>query len=163
MIPEEDQIASLCRELDLDLDCYSFQFLWLMPIIEVMWADGRCQKEEIETLLHYADRFVGLVGQDVPQITSERVRRFFLPLLEPSAVNDSGKRETLSRLVDQIIQDVVEPSRQDKRLHLFQICHEVAAAAQAGPTQGAGRRVSGEEERLLLELFNALRLGEIAP
>jgi len=159
MIPEDDPIALLCRELGLDLDCYSFQFLWLMPIIEVMWADGRCQKEEVETLLHYVDRFVALVNPDVPEITTERARRFFLPLLEYSAAVDRSQRKRLARLVDQIIHDVVEPARHDKRLYLFQICREVA---HIGVKSAADRLISAEEERLLMELFKALRLGEKA-
>jgi len=153
---DDEMIASLCRELELDLDCYNFQFLWLMPIIEVMWADGRCQKEEIETLFHYVDAFVKLVRRDVPEITSERARRFFLPLLEPPTPSDPRKQASLARLVDQIVQDVVEPYAQDKRSQLFRICTDVAAAARAeGEPE---RRISVEEARLLKDLFRALRL-----
>ena len=157
-MPHDDaMIAALCQDLGLQLDYYNFQFLWLMPIIEVMWADGRCQKEEIETLFHYVDLFVKLVSHDVPQITTERARRFFMPLLEPSAINQPRKRAGLARLVDQIVRDVVEPAHQDKRLHLFHICAEVAAAALAEET---GRRISDEEGRLLRDLFRELRLAD---
>lgn len=156
---DDEMIASLCQGLDLKLDCYNFQFLWLIPIIEVMWADGRCQKEEIEILFHYADRFVDLVAHDVPQITRERARHFFMPLLDPAAVNDPGKRAGLTRLADRIIQDVVEPAHQDKRLHLFHICAEVAAAARVDG-QEPGEQISEEEERLLRGLFMELRLGQ---
>jgi len=155
---DDEMIASLCQDLDLDLDCYNFQFLWLMPIIEVMWADGRCQKEEIETLFYYVDAFVKLVRADVPEITSDRARRFFLPLLEGPAPKDPRKQASLARLVDQIVQDVVEPSPQDKRSRLFHICTEVAAAARAEEQDEPGRRISAEEGRLLKELFRALRL-----
>ncbi len=158
-MPHDDTlITALCQDLDLELDCYTFQFLWLMPIIEVMWADGRCQKEEIEVLFQYVDRFVKLVNRDVPQITTERARRFFLPLLEASAVNDPDKRAGLARLVDQIIHDVVAPAHQDKRLHLFHVCAEVAAAALADMADEPQRRISQEEGRLLRDLFKALRL-----
>jgi hypothetical protein len=157
MSRDHEMIAALCRDLGLQLDHYNFQFLWLMPIIEVMWADGRCQKEEIETLFHYLERFVKLVNHDVPQITTERARRFFLPLLEPAAASDPRKRAGLARLVDQIIQDVVEPARQDKRLHLFQVCAEVAAAARA---EDADKRISDEEYRLLKSLLGELRLAD---
>lgn len=157
---DDEMLNTLCQELDLELDCYNFQFLWLIPIIEVMWADGRCQKEEIEILFHYTDRFVDLVSHDVPQITRERARRFFVPLFDPAAVNDPGKRASLTRLADQIIQDVVEPAHQDKRLHLFHICAEVAAAARVDGQQGPGWLISEAEERLLKGLFKELRLGQ---
>lgn len=156
---DDEMIASLCQGLDLELDCYNFQFLWLIPIIEVMWADGRCQKEEIEILFHYVDRFVARVAHEVPQITRERARRFFMPLLDSAAVNDPGKRAGLTRLADQIIKDVVEPAHQDKRLHLFHICAEVAAAARVD-WQEPGDQISEEEERLLKGLFMDLRLGQ---
>jgi hypothetical protein len=152
---DDNMIASLCRDLELDLDCYNFQFLWLMPIIEVMWADGRCQKEEVETLFYYLDAFVRLVHEDVPEITSARARRFFLPLLEASALNDPRKRACLARLVDLIVEDVVEPSPQHKRSRLFQICAEVAAAARA---EDADKRISAEEARILKDLFRDLRI-----
>ncbi|MFM8332422.1 MAG: hypothetical protein ACKN9T_12100 [Candidatus Methylumidiphilus sp.] len=48
MLRDDTAIADLCQQLDLDLDNYNYQFLWLVPIIEVMWADGRCQKEEVK-------------------------------------------------------------------------------------------------------------------
>jgi hypothetical protein len=155
MLRDDAAIAALCKELGLQLDAYNFQFLWLMPIIEVMWADGRCQKEEIETLFHYVEQFVALVNRDVPQITTERARHFFMPLLEPAAIKNPQMRAGLARLVDQIVQDVIEPARQDKRLHLFHICAEVADAAHA---DGTGRRISEEEGRLLKALFNDLGL-----
>jgi hypothetical protein len=159
-MPHDDEmLTALCRDLGLQLDHYNFQFLWLMPIIEVMWADGRCQKEEIETLFHYAGLFVKLVNHDVPEITVERAKRFFLPLLEPSAISNPRKQALLARLVDQIIQDVVEPAHRDKRSHLFHICAEVAAAARADDEIDPKRRFSEEEGRLLKNLFRDLRLG----
>lgn len=160
MYRDEKKIASLCKALGLDLDCYNFQFLWLMPIIEVMWADGHCQQEEVETLLHHIDRFVDLVNPDVPQITKARARRFFQPLLEPSAVADPAKRASLSQLVDQIIQDLMEPARRDKRLHLLQICWGVAKASHSGSKEVPGRQISQEEEHLLKDLIKALKLGD---
>jgi hypothetical protein len=160
MLRDDERIATLCQELELDLDCYNFQFLWLLPIVEVMWADGRCQKEEVEILLHYVDRFAELVRRDVPEITPERARRFFLPLLETEAINDPHKRAGLSRLVDQIIRDVVALALQDKRLHLFSICLDVAAAAQDGEQGPDQRSVTTAEKQLLRDLFRELRLGE---
>jgi hypothetical protein len=161
MLRDDEIIASLCRDLDLELDCYNYQFLWLLPIIEVMWADGHCQKEEIETLFHYVEAFVKLVRRDVPQITSERARLFFLPLLEKQALNDPRKRAYLSMLVSQIIKDVVEPSHQDKRSKLFHICAEVAAAARNEETGDPLRPIAAEEARLLKALFHDLRLGDV--
>lgn len=162
-MPRDDEmLAALCQDLGLHLDHYNFQFLWLVPIIEVMWADGRCQKEEVETLFHYVGLFVRLVGHEVPEITVERARRFFLPLLEPPAIGNPRKRAALTRLVDQIIQDVVEPAHRDKRSHLFYICAEVAAAARTEDEIDPRRRFSDEEGRLLKNLFRDLRLGENA-
>lgn len=161
MLRDDTAIADLCQQLDLDLDNYNYQFLWLVPIIEVMWADGRCQKEEVETLFHYVEVFVKRVNPDVPQITMPRARRFFMPLLKPSAVNDPSKRMLLSQLVDQIIQGVVEPARQDKKRHLFHICHEVAAAARVNAADTEEAQVSQEEERLLRNLVKDLRLESV--
>lgn len=153
-------IASCCQSLGLQLDCFNFQLLWLMPIIEVMWADGHCQKEEVETLFHYLERFVKLVNDDVPEITFERARQFFLPLLKTSAIDDPRMRAKLTRLVDHIVQHVVEPAHQDKRLYLFEICKEVAEAAQWEAPAGNSRKIVLEEELLLKDLFRDLRLGK---
>ena len=158
MFHEDEMIATMCKDLELDLDLYTFQFLWLMPIIEVMWADKYCQKEEVDTMFHYVDRFVSLVNKDYPHITTERARCFFRPLLQPSAFNDPRKRAGLNRLVDKIIQDVVEPAHQDKRSRLFHICMEVATAAQCGQTKYPISRISPEEAHLLNDLLYKLRL-----
>ncbi|MFM8332423.1 MAG: hypothetical protein ACKN9T_12105 [Candidatus Methylumidiphilus sp.] len=98
----------------------------------------------------------------MPQITMQRARRFFMPLLEPSAANDPSKRMLLSQLVDQIIQGVVEPARQDKKRHLLHICHEVAVAARDNAGDAEEAQVSQEEERLLRNLVKDLRIESVA-
>lgn len=154
----DEFIASLCPSFALELDSINFQFLWLVPIIEVMWADGRCQREEAETFFHAVDRFVRLVSRDAPAITSERARRFFQPFLDGSVGLNPRKRAELTRLSDFIIDELVAPAHRDKRSHLFDICVEVAAAAHAVDADRQGRRISSREERLLKELLRDLRL-----
>jgi len=158
MIYEDEMITILCRDLELDLNLYTFQFLWFIPIIEVMWADRRCEKQEVDILFHYVDSFVRQVNTDIPHINTECARRFFMPLLKPAAINDPRKREGLSRLVDKIIQDVVEPAHPEKRSRLFHICTEVAMAAQSGITGRSGSWISAEEAHLLQDLLYELRL-----
>lgn len=156
----QERIDELCRELGLDIDCFSFQFLWFLPVIQVMWADGICQKEEIESLLHHLDRFVDLVKKDVPEITAEKARRFFMPLLDVSAKQDPFMRRSLNELVDLILADVLEPARRQKRLQLFELCLEVAESSrhsEAGPEEGS---VSEGEERILRDLLRSLHLLE---
>lgn len=155
---DDDFIASLCPSFDLDLDCYNFQFLWLIPIIEIMWADGHCHPEEIETLFRCVDRFVDRVKRDTPEITGARARRFFQPFLDPTVGSDARKRTELSRLSDYIVAELVSPALRDKRTYLFRICLEVAAAAGHGGERGDVQRISEEEEKLLLDLFRELRL-----
>jgi hypothetical protein len=155
---DDEFIASLCPSFDLELNSFNFQLLWLIPIVEVMWADGRCQREEAEVLFHCVDRFVKLVGRDAPEITSERARRFFQPFLDASVGRNSRKRAELTRLSDYIIQELVAPAHRDKRTHLFDICVEVATSARADQPERAGRRISSEEERLLADLLRELGL-----
>jgi hypothetical protein len=158
MLPREEFIASRCLSFGLALDCVDFQFLWLLPVVEVMWVDGRCQRQEVEILLHYADRFVGLVKADVPEITGERIRRFLQPFLDASVGNNPRKRAELTRLADFIVHELVAPAHQDKRHHLYEICVEVALAARAVEEGRPGRRICGPEERLLKDLLRDLRL-----
>lgn len=154
----DEFIASLCPSIELELDSVNFQFLWLLPIIEVMWADGRCQQEEVETFFRAVDRFVRLAGRDAPEITRERARRFFRPFLDSSVGSNPHKRAELNRLSQFIIEELVAPALPDKRAHLFDICVEVAAAVQAVEADRTGRRISVEEERLLKDLLRELRL-----
>jgi hypothetical protein len=156
----DEFIASLCPSFELELDSINFQFLWLVPIIEVMWADGRCQREEAEILFHTVDRFVTLVSGVAPEITSERARRFFQPFLDSSVGVSSHKRAELTRLSDFIIDELVAPAHRDKRSHLFDICVDIAAAAHAGEAGREGRRISSAEERLLKDLLRDLRLDQ---
>jgi hypothetical protein len=148
-------IVSLCPSFDWELDDLNFQFLWLIPIIEVMWADGRCQRAEAETLFHYVDRFVALAGRDIPELTGERARRFLQPFLDASVGRNPRKRAELAGLCDFIIAEWVSPARRDKRVHLFEICVDVAMAARV---EGSAGRIAPEEERLLVELFRELHL-----
>ncbi|MGZ8217499.1 hypothetical protein [Methylomagnum sp.] len=154
----EEFIATRCLSFGLALDYVDFQFLWLLPVVEVMWADGHCQRQEAETLLHYADRFVDLVGVDVPEITSERVRRFLQPFLDASVGHNPRKRGELTRLANFIVSELVAPAHWDKRSHLYEICVEVAMAARAVDGGRPGRRISAPEERLLKDLLRDLRL-----
>lgn len=156
----DDYIASLCPSFALELDSINFQFLWLVPIIEVMWADGRCQREEAEVFFHAVDRFVSLVNGVAPEITPERARRFFQPFLDGSVGLNPRKRAELTWLSDFIIDELVAPAHRDKRGHLFDICVEVAAAAHAVEPDRRERRISAEEERLLKDLLRDLRLDQ---
>lgn len=154
----EEFIAARCLSFGLALDYVDFQFLWLLPVVEVMWADGCCQRQEAEILLHYADRFVALVGADVPEITRARVRRFLQPFLDASVGNSPRKRAELTQLTNFIVHELVAPAHQDKRHHLYEICVEVALAARAMEDGRPGRQISGQEERLLKDLLRDLRL-----
>lgn len=155
---DDEFIASLCPSFDLELDGVNFQFLWLIPIIEVMWADGRCQREEIELLFHYVDRFVRLVRPDFPALTEARARRFLQPFLDASVGLNPRKRAELGRLRDYIVSEVMASALPDKRAHLFQICVEVAASAQVAVSDPQARRIMAAEERLLADLCRELRL-----
>jgi hypothetical protein len=158
MLHSDEYIQSLCPSLGLEIDALSFQFLWLVPVVEMLWADGRCQREEVRVLLHYADRFVNLASREVPGITRERVRQFLRPLLDPSVGRNPRKRAELTRLSDFILQERVAPAHRDRRKHLFDICVEVAAAANADEPERLDRRISVREERLLSQLLKELQL-----
>lgn len=151
-------IASLCPSFDLELGVINFQFLWLVPLIEVMWADGRCQKEEIEVLFQAVERFVNTVKPEAPEITLERAQRFLAPLVDASIGYDPRKLTELTRLSDFIIDELVSSSHHDKRLDLFNICVEIAAAAQAVESERKGRRISQGEEQVLRTLLQDLNL-----
>jgi hypothetical protein len=155
----DEFIASICPSFDLKLDSVSHSLLWLIPVINVMWADGRIQREEAEVLLGAADRFVRLHSADAPELTHARVGEFLAPFLDSELGSDPWKRAELTRLADFIVNEMVAPDHRDKRDHLFDICVEVAAAARATEEDREGRRISSGEEVLLKELLGALRLG----
>jgi hypothetical protein len=158
MLPSEQDIQALCPSLGLSLDAIDLQFLWLVPVVNLMWVDDRCQPEEVKVLLHYADRYVQSVAREVPGVTRERIRAFLKPLLDPAIGRDPAKRAELARLSAFIVKERAVQGSLNGRSLLLDICVQVARVAGTEDAEPGGRKISIHEEKLLADLLRALRL-----
>jgi len=154
--PEE---IALILERDCGLDRKHIYLLELIPLIEMMWADGKNQAAEIELVHRYALEHLARLeraaaGQTVLAVAE--LDDFFERLVhnrpDPGLLRKLGDLATSSAFAfHNSDQDARALSRRD----VLDRCLQIAIANIHGPTAGRERLVA-EEKRLLLDLMVAL-------
>lgn len=136
---------------EFQLPAESIYLLHLVPLIEVMWADGRSQRAE-RTLIHEYSMtlqrtWAQKAGKEV--ISDQVVQDFFKRFL-----NQQPPAEELQRLRALLLElphsETAEPAlRLDTVLDL---CLDVAACAVPHYPYGLHERITSEEKRIIKEL-----------
>jgi len=153
----QDELEILIR--DFGLKSIDVQFLDLIPLIEVMWADGRNQQPELNllyrfTLEHIArlDRGAGVHTVSVAD-ANDFLDRFAHRRPPP---------ELLERLRNFVFDRNQNRSNQDAVRHrnetMLDYCMDIAAACVPRYPYGMHDRIVRDEKKFLKELIQQLPL-----
>ncbi len=160
-------VSSLSREEILqeivnnhDLSPQHIYLLDLIPLIEMIWADGKTQDAEISLLYDYVIRHLAELnneagGEDIVTVDDANafLDRFLATRPDPALL------KSLRELALTLSQQHSDPQRTANRgNNLLNFCLDIAAAAVAEYPYEKHDRVMESEKRLLTEIMFSLRL-----
>ena len=141
---------------DFGLTSETIYLLPLVPLVEVMWADGMLQRSEVdvfhECLTRYVDSLYRLAdNQEVVSVAE--AQKFARDLFK--APHDPLKLRRLRELAVQVLN--LDPDVENRRT-VMDNCLDLAAIAVSRYPYGRRERVMTAEKQLLHELFETLNL-----
>lgn len=161
-LTREDALAVL--ETQYGIRGREVYLLELIPLIEMVWADGQKQKAEVGLVYEFALRRLAELdrqahGMDV--LSAGQVNAFIERFLSKRP-NPATLRE-LRQLAMPVIFDHSDPRVNDKRRRIIlEYCLDIGAAAVHRYPYGAHERFSQPEKALLLELVEELQPAALA-
>ena len=149
-----DALESLVGDFGLTPE--TVYLLPLVPLVEVMWADGSLQRSEIdvfhECLTRHVDHLFHL-ADDQAVVTVAEAQRFARDLFK--APHDPLKLRRLRELAVQALN--LDPDVEQRRT-VMDNCLDLAAIAVSRYPYGRRERVMAAEKQVLHELFETLNL-----
>lgn len=153
-MPWNETVKALSDEFGLPAE--SVYLLPLVPLIEIMWADGKVQPAEMSLLYdsvtrRLAELHTAAAGEEVLSIAdAEAFLDHFL--------KDRPDPERLRRLRELTVQLMNATASDAERRSLLDSCMDIAAAAVSTYPYERRDRVMAVEKTLLHELFETLHL-----
>jgi hypothetical protein len=129
----------------------------LVPLIEMMWADGKVQSAEVELLENFATvhlkRINHAVGHEA--LTADSLDRFIKRFTEQRP--DAQLLETIRALLPKVrLSSSDELGNQALRESLLAWCLDIAAASTTEYPYGMNERFCAAEKRCFFEILNTL-------
>ena len=136
----------LAREFDLKPA--DFYFLDLIPLIEVMWMDGKNQQGELKILYQFVLEHISYLDQAAGTqiLTVEDANDF----LDRFAHNKPPQR-LLTELHNLITQE--QGVAEHRKMDILEYCLDISAACVISYPYGIRERVQSDEKEYLLKLF----------
>ncbi|HSC81942.1 MAG TPA: hypothetical protein VLC08_16425 [Chitinolyticbacter sp.] len=137
---------------------HDLYLLNLVPIIELMWADGKVQPAETSLLYEYAISWVAHLSSEAGGeviVSAEDVNRFILRFLEQRP--DPALLARLSELALEWLNaspGLIRNNGRDREL--IDYCLDITAAAVANYPYEKRERIVAAEKTLLLKLIQEL-------
>lgn len=152
-MPESFSAISQEAAQELGLEPSDLYFLDLIPLIEMMWADGQVQDSEIEVLMGFVDDLMDKISglNDGNTITKPDIIRFI-----ERYTNTRPSPALLAELRHAAIQIANQREDGDSRVSLLTYCIDIAAACVAGYPYDENERICKDEKALLLKIISAL-------
>ncbi len=158
----ERQKALSILEQEFGIRGGQIYLLEVIPLVEMLWADGRNQEEEINLVYDFLDGHLARLseaaqGEDFISKAelNDFIERFINRRPSPA----------LLRAIRQLAGDVLDASgssdeRRQRRHSVLDYCMDIAAAAVTEYPYPRHERFMDEEKRLLRELMLELQLNE---
>ena len=136
----------LAREFDLKPA--DFYFLDLIPLIEVMWMDGKNQQGELKILYQFVLEHIAYIDQaaGAQVLTVEDANDF----LERFAHNKPPQK-LLTELHNIVIQE--KGVAEHRKMDILEYCLDISAACVVHYPYGIRERIQRYEKEFLLKLF----------
>ena len=138
---------------DFNLKEADFYFLNLIPLIEVIWADGQNQEPELALLYKFTTEHIANLDRTagMPFISVDDANDFldrFAHQKPPAAL--------LNRLRTLAV-EIVPKQKLDDQQSIMDYCMDIAAACTTRYPYALQERITEDEKALLNQLFEAFR------
>jgi len=130
----------------------------VVPLIEMLWADGVNQGDEVLLVYDFVSKHIALIntladGQEV--LDMAQAKTFLDPMIEDYP--PEGLLRALRALANEVVFDYSdETSKQEMRERILDYCMDIAAAAVTHYPYNKRDRFVAEEKILLRELCEEL-------
>lgn len=132
--------------------------LELIPLIEMIWADGTNQEAEINLLCRFTVEHLSRISRENPEAalpTEESannfIRRFCAERPDPAML-----KELRQLCIKKLAHDVPEPLSSNSKGEILNYCMDVAAACVEAYPYKFNERIVEQEKILLRTLFQSL-------
>ena len=137
---------------EFNLKDADFYFLDLIPLIEMIWADGVNQEGELKLLYKFVIEHIAALDQQTS-----------LHSISVADANDFMDRfahqKPNSRLMQELMQLFLNKNTgEQKHQTILEYCMDIAAACSTQQPSGLQQRVTEEEKQLLKKLFRELKI-----
>ncbi|MBT5228939.1 MAG: hypothetical protein HOM11_01555 [Methylococcales bacterium] len=133
--------------------------LELIPLIEMIWADGVAQEAEMDVMREYMIAHVGRLNEAAAMevVTNDDVQRFFQRFCHERPAPELLK--TIRELSVAVFLNSPDESRnREKRDTLLAYCLDIAAATVLEYPYGRRERIVAEEKAMLLEIMEHFQI-----
>lgn len=155
-MPRQRIVETLVR--DHQLDSEHAYLLNLIPIIEIMWADGRLQNAEISLLYEYTTQWLSILAADADGdsvVSTEQANAFITRFTQ--ARPEPKLLASLKELSHQFMQAAPETMLSDGRdQQLIDFCLDISAAAVSKYPYERRSRITADEKVLIVGLIQRL-------
>ncbi len=151
------------REMALDrlaghgIEGVNVYLIDIIPLIEMMWADGKIQSEEITILDYYLKKHVkhinDIAGMEAMTLSKARkfVSRFLRNRPDPSLL------KTMRSFIGPLrLAALDDHERNEFRKSLLSACFDIASSAGLEYPYGIGEKFHPEEKRCFFEILESL-------
>lgn len=134
---------------DLGISGWEANFIELVPLVEMIWADERCQEGELAVLDHYISRLVNRLNEFNPSVrfTIEDAEDFAMRFIE-----ERPSRELLRVLRDLALELAEDLSKEI----LLQACLDIAASSVCSYPYEVDERFNPAEKRTFFEILKSI-------
>lgn len=129
----------------------------MIPLIEMIWADGRAQEAEINILENYLEHHVNHINiiAGYEALTFEESRKFVLGFL--STRPDPELLKTLRELIPSIrLSSSDQEANELLQQSLLAVCLDIAASCVSTYPFGLSERFDPREKRCLFDILESL-------
>jgi len=155
--PAAERTAALAELKRFGISGANVYLIDLIPLIEMIWADGEAQQAELSQLESFVRAHVARVnamaGQ--PLLSYDDAHRFLSVYLEERP--DPELMKTLRSFVAPVRLSSSDSEQNDAtRRCLMNACFEIAASAAAGSSPAEAERFDPDEKRTYFEIIETI-------
>lgn len=143
---------------EFDLKPADFYFLELIPLIEVMWLDGKNQQSELNILYQFVVEHIAYIDQAAgAQVLTVKDANSFLDRF----AHQKPPQKLLTELHNIIAKGngVIE----HRKMNILEYCLDISAACVVHYPYGLRERIRRDEKEFLLRLFAEFNISPKKP
>ena len=143
---------------EFDLKPADFYFLELIPLIEVMWLDGKNQESELNILYQFVVEHIAYIDQAAgAQVLTVKDANDFLGRF----AHQKPPQKLLTGLHNIIAKE--NGVTEHRKMNILEYCLDISAACVVHYPYGLRERIRHDEKEFLLQLFAEFNISPKKP